>query len=51
MREGIERVVAEATPAKRWAEPIEIGEVMAVSLHCMHIDVTKNARQVLHSLV
>ena len=34
MREGIERVVTEATPAKRWAEPIEIGEVIAsLSLH------------------
>ena len=37
MKEGIDKVVTETTPAKRWAEPTEIGEVMAISLHCMHI--------------
>ncbi|CAK0738084.1 hypothetical protein CVIRNUC_000991 [Coccomyxa viridis] len=29
MKEGIDKVVTETTPAKRWAEPTEIGEVVA----------------------
>ena len=49
MKEGIDKVVTETTPAKRWAEPTEIGEVMAISLHCMHTDSTKYARQVLQA--
>ena len=46
MKEGIERIVTETTPAKRWAEPTEIGEVMAIYLHCMRVGAHKYARQV-----
>ena len=49
MKEGIDKVVTETTPAKRWADPTEIGEVIAVFLHCMHIDLTKYARQVIQA--
>ena len=43
MQDGINQVVTETTPAKRWADPTEIGEVIPASLLIRLADILSHA--------